>query len=719
MNSAARTRSIWSAGLRARVSWISILLLLLSAGSEARSVYRADTTAWYDRVQQLQGITVVSAKASDKGDDALRLIRRTITHELGIRNGELGKNGFAGSTTYQSSPTHSKTTLALGPLSLDKLQSGWLAQIPDVYRHIELSPYGGQLILPVVVVADGHAVGLTQLFASGDYLNAVLTDFFADVNIRSPHIRLLQHPFTSPIAPGAPAVYRYHILDTIAGRARVRFAPRRLQDWAFSGELLIDTATAALRAADLTIPRRSDVNYVRRMRIVQAYDTHGRTTDDDMTVELHIGSLVPDMVITRTARHDGTWPELTPGERRLAALVEAMRQRMGGAAGTIAKAFIENWLPLSRAIDLGPIRRIYSHNSHDGTRLSLGLRTTPALCPHLFAEGRYTRALGSDANYYGGVLTWSLSPKRRFQSEAPLRYVAISSERDVRQAGTDTPGDVFAALRWTRQEWLMRYNRQRLSIVREERFGLTTTAEMTTEKIEELGRPLAIAQAAGAPGQSAFRHTTARLALRYAIGEKLVASPVGRRSVSRDKTVLTLSHSFGLGGKAGDVRSSLTRFGIERRHWLSASVCADLRLGLAAEWNEVPPTLLCFPESNQSYFARKGTFNLLKPTEMLADRQAMLSLSIDGGGKLLRCIPIVRHLKWRERIGANILWGRMTRRNAATPTALQAGKPYIELSAGLHNILKLFSIDYTRRLTYCHEPDAQTWGIRAGAEIKF
>ena len=39
-------------------------------------------------------------------------------------------------------------------------------------------------------------------------------------------------------------------------------------------------------------------------------------------------------------------------------------------------------------------------------------------------------------------------------------------------------------------------------------------------------------------------------------------------------------------------------------------------------------------------------------------------------------------------------------------------KPYVEVTAGIHNIFKLLHVEYVRRLNYNELPTANKWGIR-------
>jgi len=46
-------------------------------------------------------------------------------------------------------------------------------------------------------------------------------------------------------------------------------------------------------------------------------------------------------------------------------------------------------------------------------------------------------------------------------------------------------------------------------------------------------------------------------------------------------------------------------------------------------------------------------------------------------------------------------------------------KPYIEISAGIGNILKFFRVDVVKRVTYLDNPNVQEYGIRARFKFDF
>ena len=90
--------------------------------------------------------------------------------------------------------------------------------------------------------------------------------------------------------------------------------------------------------------------------------------------------------------------------------------------------------------------------------------------------------------------------------------------------------------------------------------------------------------------------------------------------------------------------------------------------------------------------------------EFLSDRYASLQLQHHFNGLLLNRVPIIKKLKWRELITANILYGTLSNKNSGFNkendfSTLQK-KPFIEAGFGVENIFKILRIDFLYRLTY-------------------
>lgn len=89
----------------------------------------------------------------------------------------------------------------------------------------------------------------------------------------------------------------------------------------------------------------------------------------------------------------------------------------------------------------------------------------------------------------------------------------------------------------------------------------------------------------------------------------------------------------------------------------------------------------------------------------------------NGTGRLVvRPIPGLKKLGWRERLTFNAFWGDLSKANVEfnQHTALKTtGRvPFAETGIGVENIFHMLSIDYIVRLTHLDTPDA--WASKGG-----
>ena len=151
-----------------------------------------------------------------------------------------------------------------------------------------------------------------------------------------------------------------------------------------------------------------------------------------------------------------------------------------------------------------------------------------------------------------------------------------------------------------------------------------------------------------------------------------------------------------------------------------------------AQWNKVPYPLLIMPPVNLSYFNHNETFSLMNNMEFLNDRYAFWSIAWDMNGKLFNRIPLLHHLKLREFIAVKGMCGHLTDKNnprtrtndpmlfqLPARTSTMNGQPYWETIVGIHNIFRMFGIEYVRRLTYTRNADIDKWGIRFQFDMTF
>lgn len=767
--------------------------------SEMRITLKTDT-------KQLKGVTVKSkrSKYSRKNNPAVELMKRVIAAK---KRTDLANHDYYQFNKYQ------KITLAINDIKPSELENEKLKNKKWLLNQIETCPYNNKLILPLSVdetvtrnlyrknpkteksiIMGQNSSGVNDLIETGDILNNVLKDVFTDVDLYDDQIRLLQYPFTSPIGKDAIAFYRYYIVDTVyVDRDKcfhLQFLPNNQQDFGFRGELwILADSTLHVKRCNLMLPKKSDVNFVDNLQIIQEYtrlpEGEWTLTTDDMFVEMSIAKFLSKAIVIRTTRmsdyafdelpdklfkgktkvlHEANarmrdetfWDkyrsvELTKSESSMDAFINNLSQQKAFKYIIFGvKAFIENFVETGSQnhpskVDIGPINTLISSNFIDGVRTRISAQTTANLNPHWFLSGYYARGWDSRKDYYKGELTYSFNKKEYLPREFPKRTLTFTSTYDVCSPSdkfmhTDKD-NVFTALKWTKVDKMMFYNRQQLSFEREEEWGFRTTISLKTEENEACGnllfKPLSMVgneDAMNGPGK--FRTTEARIEFRYAPGETFINTKQRRLPVNLDAPVFTLSHTTGIKGVlGGDYNYNVTEASIYKRLWLNSWGKIDILAKGGIQWNKVPYPLLIMPAANLSYIVNDETFNLINNMEFLNDRYASLDISWDLNGKLFNRIPLLKKLKWREWLGIKCLWGTLTDKNNPTLAAnagdhtlmefpegsyiMDSKRPYIELIAGIHNIFKIIHIQYVHRLNYNNLPTATKNGVRLMVRLTF
>lgn len=760
--------------------------------SEMKITLKTDT-------KQLKGVTVKTkrSKYSRKNNPAVELMKRVIAAK---KRTDLANHDYYQFNKYQ------KITFAINDIKPTELENEKLKKKKWLINQIETCPYNNKLILPLSVdetvtrniyrkdpkteksiIMGQSSSGVNDLIETGDILNNVLKDVFTDVDLYDDQIRLLQYPFTSPIGKDAISFYRFYIVDTVyVDRDKcfhLQFLPNNQQDFGFRGEIwILADSTLHVKRCNLTLPKKSDVNFVDNLQIIQEYtrlpEGDWALTTDDMFVEMSIAKFLTKAIVIRTTRmsdyafdelpdklfkgktkvlHESNammrdeafWDkyrsvELTKSESSMDAFINNLSQQKAFKYIIFGvRAFIENFVETGSQnhpskVDIGPINTMISSNFIDGVRTRISAQTTANLNPHWFLSGYYARGWDSRKNYYKGELTYSFNKKEYLPREFPKRTLTFTSTYDVCSPSdkfmhTDKD-NVFTALKWTKVEKMMFYNRQQLSFEREEEWGFRTTISLKTEENEACGdlffKPLSMVGMEDAMiGQGKFRTTEARIELRYAPGETFINTKQRRLPVNLDAPVFTLSHTTGIKGfLGGDYDYNFTEASIYKRLWLNSWGKIDILAKGGIQWNKVPFPLLIMPAANLSYIISDETFNLINNMEFLNDRYASLDISWDLNGKIFNRIPLLKKLKWREWLGIKCLWGTLTDKNNPTLAAnagdgmlmefpegsyiMDSKRPYIELIAGIHNIFKIIHIQYVHRLNYNHLPTATKNGVR-------
>lgn len=679
----------------------------------------------------LEEVTVKSKKQrySRKENPAVEFMRKVIAAR---QQTKLENKDFYQYRNYE------KLTISMNNISEKSQKEGMFARKPWLQKQLEINPLTGEATMPVIVnekisrklfrkdpqkeriIIDAEtSYGINELLETGNILTEMAKDVFTEVDIYDDQVRLLQYPFTSPIGKGAIGFYRFYLVDTVKvdrdSCIQVSFVPNNQQDFGFRGDLwILKDSTLHVKKVHLSIPKRSDVNFVTNMSIDQEYlrleSGDWVLSNNDMLIEMSITGNAGNFLVSRTSRRNDYsfeniedklfrgkalekkdpysemrskeyWSDnrevpLTNGEEGMDEFLKAIKNSKGfGWLMLGMRAVLENFIETTKGdnpskVDIGPVTSMFSSNDIDGFRMRFSAQTTANLNPHFFLKGYGAYGFKSKNPYYGLTATYSFNKKAYTPDEFPKRNIIFSISHDICSPSDKfvyvDKDNVFTALRWTKVLKMAYYNRQELAFEREEDWGFSLRGGIKCEKNEAVGdwkfHRLGETLADGDLGR--FRFTELYLQLEYSPGQSYINSKQRRRTTNRDAPIYRLKHTMGVSGLlGGQYNYHCTEAAIIKRVWLHSYGKLEINVKGGVQWSQVPFPLLIAPAASMSYIWQPETFELINNMEFLNDKYASAILEWDLNGKLFNRIPLLKHLQWRELIGFNVLYGGLSNKN--------------------------------------------------------
>lgn len=558
------------------------------------------------------------------------------------------------------------------------------------------------------------------------------------------------------------------------------FAPFNSQDLGFTGSLYIALdGSYAVRRAILRAPHKMNINFINEIFIQHDFKKVAPDlwipTEERMAMDVSMVDLakfyvdktktyedfVFNMPISPLYELDGSeihekdylkrdkvfWanqrPENHKKDYRMDEMIEDARKdpflRLLIDGGSIISTgyFPTTRDPEQSKLDIGTIPTFFSYNPVEGARLRLTLSTTHNLHPHLFLYGYAAYGTRDERFKYYAEATWAFNKVEKHKDEYPKKNLTIAYKYDMNNLGqrfTQAERDnILMSLRVNNNEKLT-YNRQtQISYEKEyyggfsfkisgQTFDETPAGNLVFKKMNEEGYIYVV---------NNIKTTEATLALRYAFNEKFFQQRRRRFSMPAPKTVLNLSHTTSFENVlGGQYDYNKTSFSIYKDLWLAPYGKFALSMQAEKIWGEIPFPLLITPNANNSYTIQNGSFYLISPLEFVHDSQVSWEIYYQMRGWLLNRIPLINRLKLREVFAFRGFIGTLSDRNnpqynrelllfPQTTYTTVSGTPYMEYNVGIDNILKMFRIDYVRRITYLDHPNVNKDGFRITFGLAF
>jgi hypothetical protein len=415
---------------------------------------------------------------------------------------------------------------------------------------------------------------------------------------------------------------------------------------------------------------------------------------------------------------------LQPREQGIFDMVEDFQQtRFYRNSEALLRTLIGGYYRIPHVgIELGRWARTVVYNQTEGLRLQLGGRTYKD-----FSE--FIRLGGYVAyGFRDKKVKWQASAELMFRREV-TRKLTLMAQEDFTQFGSGM--GVFSAQNMI-SSLVARSHANRQSMVRsfdvlyDHEFSPSVNAslEWTTSRV--WSNPLVPFERPDGSIQESFSANSIHASIRFSKDERVTRNTFKKTYIYTKYPVLMLDVIGGIKGITKDDISFLrTNATLSWQIPSHAIGFGRLYMEAGAIWGSIPYPMLKLHEGNQTFFMDRSAFSCMNYYEFMSDRWLSGYYEHNFNGFFLGKIPLIKKLDLREVFTFRFAWGTLSDANRLhAPFLLPEGsgtleKPYIEIGAGLSNILRVIRVDAFWRVTHRLPEAKKNFTINVGFDVDF
>lgn len=645
-------------------------------------------------------------------------------------------------------------------------------ELSDVYSNND--PVATKRIVKSVQQTD-----FDERYVNNHNIQSFLSYLIQDPDIYAENIFLINKLFLSPIANSAPVFYKYYIADTVdtdLGRlVELNFEPRNKADLLLHGKLWVSMdGRYAVAKAQLKANKEANLNWVNSIQIDLRFiaNKEQQLFLDQSEIQVLFGTnkkesvyghkirinshfdfnptfdegilAGPDVQVLPTAKIRGALLD----ERRPIALLPTEEMAYTNMEKLNQNKTFKTWMTIGYLIgqgyynvglfELGPLEYLYSKNNIEGNRIRVGGRTTPMLSDKFYLESYV--AYGTDDK----DLKYYVKPTFSLNGESimtfPAHYLQLAVQHDIfdpgRNLGFRKGDSFFQSIRSNKPtKWLDTYAYTATHLIE---FGnhVSFQSGFTHQRRRAIGDLQFISSGDPTIHLQHINTNELEFVLRWAPNEKFYYRNLTRNPIIEKNPVLSLQYRRGLSGFwDGDYRYDVLNAAVTQRLFLSQLGFADMTLSGGKIWGTLPYPLLEIPAQYQEENRHVVDYFLMRSMEFVADSYLRLSIDHRLEGFIFNKIPWVKKFRLRESWGLRMFYGSLSDRNNPYRSAevvqfdvdkdgnrlthVLGDKPYWEAKVGLDNILRIFRVEYVRRLNYLDLPQAKKDSYRLSVHLNF
>lgn len=606
-------------------------------------------------------------------------------------------------------------------------------------------------------------------------LSQFLNSMQGEVDIYKNWVVLLDRSFASPISDNGLQYYKYYITDTaeIDGKQcfKMNFYPKGKSAMTFVGEFWVVDSSYAIKNVSMEAAAHINLNFIEKISVQQQYtlinnqtwmvnkdkvtmrfrpveklsgivgrkttslrnivinsDTIKTDFENKADVEVAKNSYEVADTFWKEHRHEG----LSKNEEAIYFMVDSLNNhKVFKTYVDIIKMIISGYKTYGY-VEVGQVFSVVSFNDVEGWRFRGGIRTSSKFSDKIQLGGHLAYGLRDDRFKYGFNTIWV--PQKTPRTALGFTYLRDLDLAALNQSDIGQENLLAGVARRDIPIKLIFLNQGELFYEKEVPIGFGAKLSLRHRNLDPQevpgvwdfkytnrnrenpnGDPVVIDQ---------FSTTEVSIKLRYAHQEKFLSGDFERTSLGSKKPIVELTYTAGVKGVIGS-DFNYHRLDFRYRDHMPLGAYGNTYLDVFAGkiFSDLPYLLLHVPQGNETYFFNSLAFNMMNEYEFAADQYAAFYLRHFFEGYFLNRIPGVRKLKLREVISFKGMIGDMSSQNREDNSLnnfiVPNKTPYLEASAGIANILKLFRIDFNWRLTYRNNPNISKFGIRAGLSLTF
>jgi hypothetical protein len=570
-------------------------------------------------------------------------------------------------------------------------------------------------------------------------------DFYAN------SMPFLSTSMLSPLAASGNTYYTYFLVDSVwvgeEKRYQVRFKTKNPFYATFNGEMMIDSATCALRSIEVKMPAQTSINYLKGLSVRQTFTADNQLRDEqvnmlmDFAVKAPLGNdtthIFPTLLLTRGTKlqHEENTPQNYAPEQDdmiLPALDSLNNTPLFKTAKLLAYVVQTGCIPTSKYVEIGKVHHVFKLSKFEGLRVGIPLRTTDDLWKNVCLEAMVAYGMGDRAWKGFGQINVALPTERRHTMF--VRYAdeymyadvddfsAYLRENIVFNKQINIGTRLLQSLTFNPDYYYNTMSRRREAGLQ---FSDEWNSYLETQAYVKLGRMGYGEPTSRYNAQPSFSYSTIGASARISFNERKVDTYFERRHIYNHLPVIYLGAE--MGSYRMDDMSSYRMYGN-----LQLMVRHDVDLGMGGEleylvqaglvFGRVPYPLLYHFAGNQTHTFEPHRFSLMNNYQYAADQYVALQAHWNGKGVLFNLIPGVRYLRLRELVELKMAYGGLrqdhqqvlafptTQTGHGTMRAMQV--PYVEMGVGIGNILRIGEVYGVFRLTQINDPASPWWAVR-------